>query len=301
MKKFIALVLSLTTLFLCSCSQNSENSEETTVSATSTTAAEETTKAVVATNNDTEYVTEWNYDLLPEDFPPPPSNTHNVEYEHGTANEEYSSDWIRIQFSCPENEIYRFTNEFIKAGYTGGAKKIASPSSYYQPGFNGYWQNGKNYIRIAASQYSNNGEITVLVDIAECRDNFPQVLTSIFPKFNGFTKNQGLYNEYDENRNRTGNEFIGSLNAESWSWDFGFENAFVGVSENEVDAYVDELINAEFSGLSATNITDGCTVVTYDLIKETGDTTYGVFIAYNQILKTMDIVYTNDISLYVNI
>ena len=201
MKKFIALILSLTTLFLCSCSQNEENSEETTVSTTAS--AEETTKAVSATNTDTEYVTEWNYDLLPEDFPPPPSNTHNVEYEHGTANEEYSSDWVRIQFSCPQNEIFRFTNEFIKSGYTGGAKKIDTPSSYYRPGFNGYWQNGKNYIRIAASQYSDSGEITVLLDIAECKDNFPQVLTSVFPKFNGFAKNQGIYNEYDENRNRS--------------------------------------------------------------------------------------------------
>ncbi|MBQ4603334.1 MAG: hypothetical protein IJB16_01915, partial [Clostridia bacterium] len=84
-----------------------------------------------------------------------------------------------------------------------------------------------------------------------------------------------------------------------WSWDFGFENTFIGVTLEEVEAYVNDLVNAEFSGSSATSVTDGCTVVSYDLIKETGNNTYGVFIAYNQILKTMDIVYTNDIYLYV--
>ena len=58
-------------------------------------------------------------------------------------------------------------------------------------------------------------------------------------------------------------------------------------------------MSKEFSGSSATSITDGCTVVSYDLVKEIGDKVYGVFIVYNEILKTMDIVYTNNIYLYV--
>lgn len=295
MKKTIAILLAFSTVFLYSCSKKSESSETTTAEQTSAT----TTVSETAKNSNVEYISEWGIDLLPEDFPAPPSGAYNFEYEHSQSNDEYASERVRIQFTCPESEIYKFTNEFIKAGYIGGAKKIEEPASYFKPGFNGYWQNGKNYIRVAASQYGKNGELTLLIDIAECKDNFPSVLTSIFPKFNGYSKNSGIYNEYDENRNRLNNEFIGSLNAKSWSWDFGFENAFVGVSLEEVEAYVNELVNAEFAGASSTSVTDGCTVVTYDLIKEIGDMTYGVFIAYNQILKTMDIVYTNDIYLYV--
>lgn len=299
MKKIIAFLLACSMLFLCACSDNGENIETTATAEQSTTVSPAETTSQVTTNPDIEYVTEWNTDLLPEDFPAPPANTHNVEFDHGQANEAYSSDWVRIQFTCPENEIYRFTNDFIKAGYTGGAKKIDAPSTYFLPGFNGYWQNGKNYIRVAASEYSENGELTLVIDITECKDNFPAVLTSVFPKFNGFAKNSGLYTEYDENKNITDNEFIGSLNAKSWTWDFGFENAFVGVTENELEAYVNELVNAEFAGATATSVVDGCTVISYDLIKEIGDKTYGVFIAYNQILKTMDILYTNNISILV--
>ena len=87
----------------------------------------------------------------PDECPAQPANAYNFEYEQGEANDEYASDWVRIQFTCPENEIYRFTNDLIKAGYIGGAKKIDAPSTYFKPGFNGFWQNGENYIRVAAS------------------------------------------------------------------------------------------------------------------------------------------------------
>lgn len=296
MKKLIAIMLAASTVLLCSCSDKNDDIETTASEQTiSSTAAE----AESTTKTDVEYISEWGIDSLPEKFPAPPAGAYNFEYEQGEANDEYASDWVRIQFTCPENEIYRFTNDLIKAGYIGGAKKIEAPASYFKEGFNGYWQNGKNYIRVAASQYGDDGSLTLLIDISECGDNFPTVLTSIFPKFNGYTKNVGLYNEYDENKNRLDNEFIGSLNAKSWSWDFGFENAFVGVTETDLENYVNELVNAEFSGVSSTSVTDGCTVISYDLVKEIGDKTYGVFIAYNQILKTMDIVYTNNIYLYV--
>ena len=295
MKKTIALLLALSTIFLCSCSDKDENIETTATEQTSAvTNISETTK-----NNNVEYINKWDIDRLPDDFPEPPSGAYNLEYEYNQANDIYASDFVRIQFTCPENEIYRFTNDFIKAGYIGGAKKIEEPASYFKPGFNGCWQNGKNLIRISASQYEENGDLSILIDITECKDNFPMVLTSVFPKFNGYSKNSGLYNEYDENRNRLNNEFIGSLNAKSWSWDFGFENAFIGVTLEEVEAYVNDLTNAEFAGKSITSVTDGCTVISYDLVKETNGKTYGVFIAYNQILKTMDIVYTNNIYLFV--
>ncbi len=295
MKKTIAFILAFLMMFLCACSD--KGTTETTNESTTSGSAETTVTTTSDPNK--KVISEWGIDLLPEDFPAPPNGAYNFEYEHGGANNEYASDWVRIQFTCSENEIYRFTNDLIKSGYKGGTKKIDAPSTYFKEGFNGYWQNGKNYIRVAASQYLENNEITLLIDITECKDNFPMVLTSVFPKFNGYSKNSGLYNEYDDNKNRLNNEFIGSLNAKSWSWDFGFENAFVGVSAEEVESYVNELIEKEFSGSSATSITDGCTVISYDLVKEIGDKVYGVFIVYNEILKTMDIVYTNNIYLYV--
>lgn len=287
MKKTTAFLLALSMIFLYACSDNENTDTETTTVASTTNTTEN--------NTTVRYFTEWGIDLLPDDFPAPPSGAYNFEYENGEANKAYASDWISIQFTCPENEIYRFTNELTKAGYIGGAKKIASPSSYFPSGFNGYWQNGKNYIRVAASQYGKNGELTLVIDIAECKDNFPMVLTSVFPKFNGYAKNSGLYNEYDENRNPLDNEFIGSLNAKSWSWDFCFENAFVGVTLEEVETYVNKLDDADFSGTRSINAVDGCTVVSYDLVKEIDNNIYGVFIVYNQIFQTMDIVYSKNI------
>lgn len=294
MKKIIALTLAFSFIFLCACSDKNNDSSETTTAASTTAAAVTTAVTVSGNNTENKTVSEWNSDLLPEDFPSPPGGTHDILIEKNPADEKYSSDWVSIQFTCPENEIFRFTNNLIKSGYIGGTKKIDLSAKYYKPGFNGAWQNGKNLIRVSASQYNDKGEITVVIDITECKDNFPAVLTNVFPKFNGFSKNNGLYSEYDEDRNRLDNEFTGSLNAKSWTWDFGHERAFVGVSEAELEAYIDELVNAEFAGQSATTVTDGCTVISYDLVKETETCIYGVFIAYNQILKTLDILYTND-------
>ena len=295
MKRIIALSLAFSLIFLCACSDKKADDTvaSTTENTVSSTVAESTAKS------DVKLVTEWGTNLLPEDFPPPPNGTHGVLTEQVQADENHTYDRFLIQFTCPENEIYRFTNNLLKAGYTGGAKKIDSPSSYYKSGFNGAWQNGKNLIRVAENQYEENGKLTVVIEITECKDNFPAVLTNIFPKFNGYSKDSGLYSEYDEIGNRLDNEFPGSLYARSWTWDFGFERAFVGVTESELEAYVNELVEAEFSGKSQTSVTDGCTVVSYDLIKVVGETTYGVFIAYNQILKTMDILYTNNASLLI--
>ncbi len=300
MRKTIALMLAFLFLFLCACSDKKDVGNETTTVSQLTTESIATT--IAKSTDKTEHVisAEWNSDVLPDDFPPPPGGTHDIIIEQNSPNNNYASDWVSIQFTCPENEIYRFTNDLLKAGYIGGAKKIEAPAQYYKVGFNGAWQNGKNLILVTASVYDEKGEVTVVVDITECKDNFPAVLTTVFPKFNGFAKNTGLYSEYDGEGNRITNDFPGSLNAKSWTWDFGFERAFVGVTEEELEDYVDLLVNAEFAGQSATSVTDGCTVISYDLIKETEDRIYGVFIAYNQILKTLDILYTNDATLFIS-
>ncbi len=300
MKKIFAVFFAASTLFLCSCSNKNTDTKDTTTSAEQPSVSASILSTTEKHDN-IKYSTEWGTGLLPADFPPPPAKTHDIDIQKFEADESYTSGCISIQFTCPKNEIYKFTNDIIKAGYIGGAKAIDGPTQYYREGFNGSWQNGKNIIRVAVSKYEKNDELTLVIDITECKDNFPLVLTNFFPKFSGFSKNGGLYSEYDEDKNRLDNKFIGSLNAKSWSWDFGHERAFIGVSETEVEAYVNELVKAEFGGSSSTTITDGCTVVSYDLVKKVGDSYYGVFIAYNQILKTMDILYTNDASLLIDI
>ncbi len=303
MKKIISILLTVMLLMLCACSDNNDEIKSTSTASGQTESDNQTTTVSASKeNNSVEYISEWGIDGLPENFPPPPEKAHDFDYEHFEADDSYSSDWISIQFTCPQNEIYRFTNDIIKAGYTGGAKMIDAPSKYYKAGFNGAWQNGKNLICVSASRIEENGELTLVIDITECKDNFPSVLTNFFPKFNGFSANSGLFSEYDTDKNRLESEFTGAFGSNTWSWDFGYERAFIGVTEADVDAYEIELVNAGFSGSSATSITDGCTVVSYDLVKETSNGKYlGVFIAYNQILKTMDILYTNDASLLIEI
>lgn len=291
MKKLLAFVFALLTVFLCSCSNKNNNN------ATTSTALTYESSTAVSTTETIEYFTDWGTDLLPENFPAPPEKAYNLSVSTGQASETgYRSDWVRLTFICPEPNFYMFANDLQSKGYKGGFKNISSPSTYFPAGYNGGWQDGKHLVLVYnASKKSDSNDIIFVLDILECIDNFPEALTEVFPKFEGYSGTIGSYFRYDTEGKLLADKYEGTINLDRWYWDFGFENAFIGVTLEEAEAYAQKLVDAEFSGASATDVVDGCSVVSYDLIKEIGDKTYGAFMVYNQITKTLDIVYTNEI------
>lgn len=290
MKKLLSILTALSMLFLCACSGQS-GTGETTTSASTTSA--ETAKTV-------KFFTEWGTDKLPAEFPAPPENAHSLTVSTGKASDTgYRTDWVRLKFTCTEEAFYTFSNALIELGYIGGVKNIASPSTYFLAGFNGGWQNGENLVRINNAEKQDNNEITFTVDILGCTDTFPDELEKIFPKFDGYTKSGGMFYLYNEAREVVSHTFDGAFGNDIWHWDFGFENAFIGVTANDLSEYEAALVEAGFAGKSANSTVDGCTVISYDLVKETEKFTYGVFMVYNQTLRTLDIVYTNDIELVI--
>ncbi len=288
MRKFIALFISASMLFLCACSDQNENFEETTTAFTETTV---------------KYSTDWRSAPLPDNFPSPPEKMHDFYFSTGKGNESgagYRSDWVRLVFTCPENEFFLFSNKFTENGYIGGVKKIEEGATYYPVGFNGSWQDGEHLVQINKTVEKANGELTFTIDICECTVNFPEELTAIFPKFDGYSRNSGKYG-YLEADGTISETYTKDSNKEKWYWDFGFKDAFAGVTLNEVDEYLQALVDAEFAGKrTATNV-DGCTVVSASMVKEIGEDVYGVFIGYNQITKTLDIFYTNYIEFIVGV
>lgn len=290
MKKFLALILSLSTLFLCSCSGKSNNENESTATQT-----QSTTKHASS-------FTEWGTDRLPDDFPAPPESAHSLSVSSGSASSEgtgYRSDWTRLKFTCIEKDILLFSSALNQNGYTGKAKYLSS-TSYFPNGYNGNWQNGKTLVRINSCKLNDSGEFVVELDVLDCVDNFPTALTEYFPKFDGYSRNAGIYCGYNGIDDVVSEKFNGNLNVgEHWYWDFGFENAFVGVTTDDFDNYIDKLVEAEFSGKMSDSTVDTCSVTSADLVKEVGDAVYGCFLLYNRSLQTLDIVYTNHIERYV--
>lgn len=292
MKKLSALILAFLMLFLCACSGGS--SEPATPSDVQTTAD------VSVKTGRTSVITEWGTDLLPEKFPKPPEGTHDFSIAKGLADSAafaYSTDFYRITFICPEIGIYSFSNELITLGYKGGIKNFTD-ATYYRNGFSGYWQNGENYIRIAESTPIDDGEIIFNVDIAPCHDNFPVALEKFFPKFNGYCMSIGSYCAHDGNGKFITDEFDGSFAAPAWHWEFRFENGFVGVEPEEVNDYFYSFEKEGYQGVLTEDTIDGCKVIMGDLIKNAAEGDYGVFMLYNSTLKTLDIAYTNDASIY---
>lgn len=286
MKKFISAIIVLFMLFLCACSE-----QETTPDTTEQ-------SEVSQTESQIDYISEWGTDLLPANFPAPPESAHDLSIDSGSASvDSYRSDWVRIIFTCFERDIYEFANRLKANGYTGGVKNIASPSSYYPAGFIGNWHDGENLVRINNAQVIETGEVTFVFDIIKCTKSFPEALETIFPKFDGYAIGTGQYYKYNENMEIVSREFDGTFGDNAWYWDFGFENAFVGVTLEQLTEYENILVEALFGGTSSTSVVDDCTVITYNLYKEIGDGVYAVFIAYNQTLQMLDVVYTNEPSL----
>lgn len=291
MKKLSAFLLAFVMLFLCACSDKD--------SVTSPSEADtETTEAATAEN--ISIITEWGTDLLPEKFPSPPEGTHDFSIVMGlaeTAAFAYSTDFYRITFICPEYEIYSFSNELITLGYSGGIKKFTD-AAYYSDGYTGYWQNGETYIRIQDSTSIDNGEMIFQIDIAECVDNFPEALEKFFPKFNGYCMSIGSYCAHDGNGDQITTEFDGSFAAPSWHWEFRFSNGFVGVEQEEFEKYFYSFESEGYKGILTADTVDGCSVIMGDLVKSVTEGDYGIFMLYNTNLKTLDIAYTNDASIY---
>lgn len=286
MKKIIALLISLSLILLCGCSDNGK-----TISSSQT--------EPVETTRHPNAFTEWNSDLIPENFPDPIPGMHDLKIESGKASADtYRTDWVRITFTCFEKDIYEFSNRLSEKGYVGGVKNIHAPAAYYFVGFNGNWQDGKNIIRISKTNILDTGEIEFVFDILGCKNYFNEALESVFPKFGGYSIDDGLYYLYNDQKEVISTKFAGALSSSSWYWDFGYERAFIGVTMDELTAYENILVEAGFSGNCSTSVIDGCTVISYDLFKDIGDESYAIFMAYNQSLKILDVVYTNDASLF---
>lgn len=285
MKRITAAILALSILFLCACSgQNSNNDASTT--------ANQQTESVTKSFSD------WGSNLLPSDFPAPPASAYNISIDSGKASDNgYRSDFVRVIFTCFERDIYDFSNKLQANGYVGGIKNIQSHSTYYPEGFLGAWQNGVKLIRVNNAKINETGDITFVFDIIDCIDSFPEPLERLFPKFNGYSKGTGQYYRYNENQEIVSREFEGDFTQDAWYWDFGFENAFIGVTNEQLTEYENILVEEMFGGESSVTVADDCTFITYNLYKEIGGVLYGVFIAYNQTLRMLDIVYTNEPSL----
>lgn len=291
MKKIFALTVALTMIFLSACSDN-----------TSAGTPSDAVTEIVSQSQTVKYntITEWSTDLLPEKFPSPPKGTHDFSFARGEGTEAafaYTSDFLRITFICPENEFYSFSNELIALGYKGGVKKVEN-GEYYSDGFQGYWQNGEKYIRISDSTETESGEIIFQIDIADCVDNFPEELETYFPRFNGYCMSIGSFCGHDGNGDQITDKFEGSFALPAWHWEFRFSNGFVGVEQMEFEEYFYKVEDEGYKAVLSTNTVDGFTVMTGDLIKETAEGSYGVFMLYNVNLKTLDIAYTNDASIY---
>ncbi len=301
MKKFAAIFLVFALLFLCACASDLTDTKQTSappglnnlplISGQSSETVPTTEPVIIKT---------WDTDLLPEKFPEPPEGTYGFRIEKGdpaTDAGNFSAEWVRIGFTCPETNIFTFTNELINLGYIGSIK-LFEQDGYYPMGYKGYWQNGEHIVRINATSIDDSSNLTLIMDIVPCVDNFPTVLEEYFPKFNGYTAETGLYCAHDSAGASITNEFTGKLH-DVWHWEFCFSNGFVGVTYEEFEAYYMALSEAGFVGVVDNETLDGCNVLTLDMTKTTEDGEYGAFILFNQTLRTLDVAYTNDLSLYI--
>ncbi len=288
MKKYFALILAISLIFLCACTGNN------TSGTTSTTAVQTTSE------DQKVIISEWGSDLLPANFPAPPEGTFNFEIAKGnhlTDESDYASDWVRIRFTCPQNNFFTFTNAILTNGYTGRTRTVNEIDNiYYRNGIHGYWQDGTNIIKINSS-HLENGNLTVVIDIVPCTKGLPEKLLEYFPDFDGYCVGNGYYCGHDASL-----EFVTSTPEENltpnWHWEFlctgDFGNAFIGVTEEEFDAYCDLIGEAKFSGPISEATVDGFNVIMVDTEKNIDSTTYGAYMIYNPDLMILEFGFTNN-------
>lgn len=303
MKKIFAVILTFSILFLCAC--GGKGADVTTTDGGNTTEfvpVRLTTKATTTLPPaDPVYFSQWPSNLIPKNFPAPPEGSYGFNYKEGDHEKhegDFALDWVRIGFICPEHNFHSFTNEMTKLGYIGGSKKITN-GTFYIDGYKGYWQDGENIVQILSTSTDKNGNMTVIIDITPCADNFPEPLTEYFPKFNGFTSSSGEYCGYDISKTPFTDKFEGDFPA-YWYWEYRFSNCFVGVTLEEFEAYYKALGDMDFSGVITSSNIDGCDIISVDVTKVTDNDTIAVYMLFNQTLRTLDIAYTNDPSLYTN-
>lgn len=281
MKKITALLLALSIVFLCACSDNKEKEQ----SETTTQMQESTTKGI-------KYITEWESELLPADFPPPPAKAYGEYASVIPAENEYSGicrDITKLIFSCPENEFYNFANSLIGHGFFGGFKKITN-GTFYDDGFRGGWVNEKYTVVISESSYEDNGDLKICLNIVEKFSAFPEGLKEYFPAFDFPARQMGIYAGANSEVDET-NDYHGKPEHIKWQWHIRFRDSFIGVSLDDFYKYCDKLTAAGFNGGFSSDIIDGCSVISCDMIK--GES-LGAFMLYNQSTKTLEVIYTND-------
>ncbi len=288
MKKFSAIILAASMLFLCACTGNETPGTSTTTSVPTTDAKEKT------------IITQWNTDLLPANFPAPPAGTYNFEIAEGnhlTDESDYTSDWVRIRFTCPQSNFFTFTNALVSNGYTGRTRTVNEIENiYYRNGIHGYWRDETNIVKINSSSVKD-GELTVIMDIVPCKKGLPEKLLEFFPDFDGYCVGNGYYCGHDSSL-----EFItrtpGETLSPNWHWEFlctgNAGNAFIGVTEEEFDAYCDLLGEAKFSGPITSDNVDGFKVTMVDVLKDIDSTTYGAYMLYNPDLMLLEFGFTNN-------
>ncbi len=280
MKKIIALTLALSMIFLCACSDNGKKEKNET-----TTQIQETTKEI-------QYITEWESELIPKDFPSPPVGAYGEYVTLLPAENEYSGrchDTVRLIFYCTENEFYNFTNSLIPFGYIGGFKSIIN-GTIYDNGFRGGWRNENHTVVISGSRYEENGDLKICLDIVESFSAFPEGLKDYFPSFDFPARQMGFYAGANSEVDQT-NDYYGSPEHIKWQWHIRSRDAFIGVSLDDFYEYCDKLTAAGFKGGFAPETLDGCSVISSDMIK---DETLAAFMLYNQTTKTLEVIYTND-------
>lgn len=300
MKKIFAVILTFSILFLCACGSKEPEVTEPTESTTEFVPVRLTmpTTTTVPTTEPV-YFSQWPTDLLPEKFPAPPEGSYAFvadKFDHTTSEDDFVSDWVAIRFTCPEHNFHTFTNGMNELGYIGGSKRITN-GTFYTDGYKGYWQDGQNIVKIDSTQTDDDGNMTVVIEIMPCTDNFPEALTEYFPKFNGYTTSAGEYCGYDAGKTPLTDAFEDEFPA-YWYWEYRFSDCFVGVTLDEYEAYYTTLGEMGFSGVISNATVDGCNIISVDVTKVIGDDTYAVYMLFNQTLRTLDIAYTNDPSLY---
>ncbi|MBE6820625.1 MAG: hypothetical protein E7516_06205 [Ruminococcaceae bacterium] len=289
MKKIFALILAVSLIFLCACTGN--DTSGTTVTTTAVQTTSESEKVIIS---------EWNSDLLPADFPAPPEGTFDLEIAKGnhlTDESDYASDWVRMRFTCPQNNFFNFTNELLTTGYIGRTRTVNEIDNiYYRNGVHGYWRNDANIVKINSS-HIQNGNLTVIIDIVPCTKGLPEKLLEFFPDFDGCCVGNGFYCGHDASLEFITSEPGDTLNP-NWHWEFlctgNAGNAFIGVTEDEFDDYCDLLGKAKFSGPITEGNVDGFKVTMVDAIKDIDGTTYGAYMIYNPDLMILEFGFTNN-------